>query len=177
MRRWAPRSSGAAGLRNPWPYRFRLPTRCVNAATICNTPSVLARHSRDRRRCVSARASAWKGQPRRLAACGIAGFRMLGLDQLPSEGWRRLIASPKATLPTTSCFACTRRQIFSSSAIAALTARFHHSRGGTCVRAGFWKSIDCSCLSEHRSSFRATQSPLLAGLSLEAELKACSSNL
>ncbi|MEZ2223497.1 maltotransferase domain-containing protein [Rhizobium sp. RCC_161_2] len=50
---------------------------------------------------------AWEGRLRRLAACGIAGFRMLGLDQLSSESWRRLVAGAKATRPTTRCFAYT----------------------------------------------------------------------
>ncbi|MDL2408615.1 DUF3416 domain-containing protein [Rhizobium calliandrae] len=49
----------------------------------------------------------WEARLERFAICGIAGYRMLGLDSLPADGWRRLIASAKAVRPGTKCFAYT----------------------------------------------------------------------
>lgn len=49
----------------------------------------------------------WETHLADFASCGIMGYRVIGLDSLPAEGWRRLIASAKIADPETRFFAYT----------------------------------------------------------------------
>ncbi|NLS17803.1 DUF3416 domain-containing protein [Rhizobium sp. P40RR-XXII] len=57
--------------------------------------------------CQGAAVDAWQARLARFAACGIAGYRVLELDSLPAQDWRRLIESAKAVRPETKFFAYT----------------------------------------------------------------------
>jgi starch synthase (maltosyl-transferring) len=58
-------------------------------------------------------AEEWEARLTAFAACGISGYRIVGLETLPASHWQRLIGIAKTANPATRCFAYTPGTDFS----------------------------------------------------------------